>query len=134
MYWFFMIAIFFGVSSAIADENKDEAVKTEIVVSKEDCAKLVSGAEYIPNVDVYGRSVVSADINGGYEPIKIPDEFSTDIRVELAGKYGLKDSFKAEDFNLGKVTFKNNQVYFNDSPLSKEDVSLIEEACRKKLP
>ncbi len=69
------------------------AFAAEVVVSARDCADLVRhrpapGVAYRPGVDVHGRSVVGADLNGGYAHIKPPAELSFDIKVPLRNFLG----------------------------------------------
>lgn len=57
-----------------------------VTVTREDCQRLVrhvpsADATYQPGVDVYGREVAPADLNGGAQ-IVLPDTYSFDIEIQ----------------------------------------------------
>jgi len=57
-----------------------------VTVNREDCQRLVrhvpaADVTYQPGVDVYGREVAPADLNGGVQ-IALPDTYSFDIEIQ----------------------------------------------------
>ena len=115
------------------------AQRQTLVISDADCRQLVAhGARndvnFKPGVDVHGRPVKPADLESN-SAIKLPDEISIDISVEIytflrqTAPRGLETS----SASLGAVTFKQGRVYFNGQPIDNGANSPIAEACRAKL-
>jgi hypothetical protein len=109
---------------------------TKLVVSKKDCERIVkhksrADVEYKGGVDVRGKKVKSADVDGG-NPIKMPSEITIDIGFDLADKFGLGSGGKYEGKGkVGKVTVKGDKVYWEDQLLGQNEENAIAEACRK---
>ena len=113
------------------------AADSKIKVTKNDCKNVVrhlpsADVQYKPGVDVYGRKVASADLNGPSQ-IKIPDEITIAFGVDLAEKFGLGASGKymSESAPIGKVTVRGGQVYWNGQRLGGGEQHAIAEACKK---
>lgn len=129
----FVVIIAFGFTAeAIAAEG------TTIMVTKRDCQRIIAhqprgDVEYKPGVDVRGKKVKGADLPGG-NPIKMPDEITIDVGINLADKYGLGagGQYKAEG-SVGKVTVKGNKTYWNGQPLDQAEQNAIARACQEKF-
>lgn len=126
-------AVVIGVIAALA---ATQAAADGLRVSKRDCQNVIRhnprGAEYKPGLDAHGRSVKPADLGGG-SPIKLPDEISIDIGIDLEEKYGLGAGGKyTGEAVIGKVTVKNGQAYWNGKPLDQSEQNAIAEACRRQ--
>ncbi|MBT7954194.1 MAG: hypothetical protein HN731_03325 [Rhodospirillaceae bacterium] len=104
-------------------------------IKSRDCKRLVghqSSAEYKPGVDVRGRKVRGADAGGG-STYKLPKEFSFNIGVDIAEKYGLDDKNITASMTTGKVTVRGSRVYMNGKPMTSNEQAGLEAKCRKLL-
>jgi hypothetical protein len=64
-----------------------------VAITRADCARLVehvpaSDVAYQPGVDVHGREVVPADLNGGIR-IELPETILIPIEVDLLERFGI---------------------------------------------
>lgn len=108
-----------------------------VTVRHADCLKLVkhvpsADVAYQPGVDVRGRPVVPADVQGGLS-VTPPQDFTIDITVRLDKRFGIPataDLYQPEA-NIGVVTIKGGKAYFNDQPLATESINELAEICRK---
>lgn len=95
-------------------------------LSADVCAGLtpsVPGAEYVPGVDVEGRSVAPADLPG---PAPLPiKNLAITLRhgTAVAGGHG-------NGSIIGLVTVRDGRAYFNDAPLAADDQAAMAAACR----
>lgn len=110
----------------------------QLTVSKRDCKRITKhlpapDVAYQPGSGVRGKKFAPADL-GGASPIKIPDEISINIGIDLEEKYGLGAGGKyTGEAIIGKVTVKKGRVYFNGQPLTAPDQAVLAQACREKL-
>ncbi|NVK18142.1 MAG: hypothetical protein HWE30_05545 [Methylocystaceae bacterium] len=123
--WFIIASLL--ISPVYADE-----IEHAVSITEKECRKLirlntVHGADYVPNVDAYGRKVVGADLNGGHQ-IKIPKEIVFDIGIDLAEKYDLGDGFYGKA-KLGEVKVKGRNLYWNGQKLGQGENDTVLEAC-----
>lgn len=110
----------------------------EVAISRRDCERLVRhepapDVTYQPGVDVHGKPVVPADLNGGSQ-IELPDVIYIPIEVLVQDKYGIPANsvlYKATAL-VGVVSVQGNQVYFEDKPLTDPEITALEEACRDR--
>lgn len=111
-----------------------------VTVSAADCARLIGHAPradvtYKSGVDVYGRKVAPADLNGGLQ-IRPPAEFSIRITMDLQKSLGLPvdpSKFQTQNFTVGTFKFRNGRVYFNDQPLQSDEAAKLSELCQKRM-
>lgn len=115
-------------------------VADELRISRADCKRLVvhepaPDVAYRPGIDVHGRPVAPADLNGGRQ-MKLPDEIV--IRLELdvmKGRSGALAGAMAHAMEgqtaLGTLTLRQGRAYFNDEPLHGWEQELLLDACRK---
>ncbi|MGB8274515.1 MAG: hypothetical protein WCF16_04500, partial [Alphaproteobacteria bacterium] len=59
-----------------------------VVLSRADCQLLVRhvpapDVAFAPGRDAYGRPVAPADLGGGYEDVKVPDEITFPVEIDL---------------------------------------------------
>ncbi|MEO5337526.1 MAG: hypothetical protein H7841_11620 [Magnetospirillum sp. WYHS-4] len=125
----FLLALSMALPAWAAD-------KTTLVVSRQDCKRLVrhqpaASAEYNPGTDVRGRKVKPAETDDSPR-LDLPKDVSFDLNYDLAAKYGLSaQGIKAEPA-LGKVTVQEGgRVLWNGKPLGKPETAAVEDACRK---
>ena len=110
----------------------------QLTVTKRDCKRITKyvpapDVAYRPGGGVRGKKFAPADL-GGASPIKIPDEISIDIGIDLEEKYGLGAGGKyTGEGIIGTVTVKKGRVYFNGQPLTASDQAVLAKACREKL-
>jgi hypothetical protein len=125
--------IFLGFSGA------QVLAQEKLIISASDCRWLVRhqpapDVAYQPGVDVHGKKVAPADLDGGYPQIKVPDEVTFEVTTELkeylagaaAGRF-------AGEAVLGRVTVKGDKVYFNGQLLADTATHAIAEECKRML-
>jgi len=121
-----------ATSSALAAERT-------IRITRTDCDRLVDyveppGVAYQPGVDVNGRPVAPADLDGGWQ-MQLPDYISIDITRDLPDRFGLpRDSrlFAAEAFiGVVDIDLRDGRVRFNGSELSDPETRALAALCRE---
>ena len=108
----------------------------ELRIGRSDCKRLVvhepaPDVAYRPGIDVHGRPVASADLNGGPQ-VKLPDEIV--IRLELDVMKGRSRALAGAmegKTALGTLTLRQGRAYFNDEPLHGWEQEILLDACRK---
>ena len=123
----------FGANSAAAAQT--------VTIRAADCAQMVrhaaaSDVVFEPGVDLQGRVVVPADLDGGVR-IEPPGEFSIPITVDLQRSLGIPvdpNSFQTQNFTVGVVTWRNGQGFFNGQPLQSEQSANLAALCQERLP
>ena len=110
----------------------------DVAISRRDCQQLVRhepapDVTYQPGVDVHGKPVVPADLNGGSQ-IELPDVIYIPIEVLLQDRYGIPANSVLYNATalVGVVSVRGNQVYFEDKPLTDPEITALEDACRKR--
>ena len=110
----------------------------EVAISRRDCEQLVRhepapDVTYQPGVDVHGRPVAPADLDGGSQ-IALPDVIYIPIEVLVQDRFGIPANSVLYDATalVGVVSVKGNQVYFEDQLLGDPEVAALEEACRER--
>lgn len=112
------------------------AIGDDITVSRKNCKRITRYApsadvEYKPGVDARGRKVVPADVGGGSR-IKIPDEITIPIGIDLDEKYGLGSGGKyTGEATIGTVKVRGGRVYYDGKPLDENDQAAMAAACQK---
>ncbi len=113
----------------------------KIVVSEKDCRYLVrhtpsADVAYKPGVDVRGNSVKSADLDGGYQQLDLPDDYSFDITHKVFGALKHKAAKLGDSaVKLGRVTVsRNGSVKFNGKLLTPKEKHAVAAACRVRKP
>lgn len=116
-----------------------EQATPKITVSRSACKAIVKhvpadDVEYKPGVDVRGNKVVGADLNGGSNILgSLPKEIEFPVTLDFMEYAGssLPEGMSGEQ-SIGKITYRNGRVYFNDQPLG-DDANNDEliAACRE---
>ena len=106
-------------------------------ITSKDCKSLVrqqanADVAYKPGVDVRGKKVRSADA-GGDSSLKLPKEFSFNIGVDIAAKYGLDAKNISADLTLGKISVKGGRVYMDGKPMTTNEQARLAAKCKKLL-
>ena len=111
--------------------------KGKAQVSGKDCKRLLKnaqvGAAYQPGVDVRGKKVKGANLDGD-SPIKLPKTIAFDFDLSLAGKYGIPDDKNYDpSLSVGKVKYDlgSGKLTFNGKPLSPSGEAAVSKACAK---
>ena len=112
-----------------------QAADTKVKVSARDCRKLVqhqarSNVNYKPGVDVRGRKVVGADLEGGHK-LKLPSTVEFNIGFNpLKGAAATR--FGDTSANLGKVKYdiSKNTCTFNGHPMNDKAMADMARKCR----
>lgn len=110
----------------------------EVAISRRDCDRLVRhepgpDVAYQPGIDVHGRPVVPADLGGGVQ-LELPDVIYIPIEVLIQDKYGIPANsvlYEAKA-QVGVVTVRGNQVYYEDQLLTDPETAALEAACRDR--
>ncbi|MCW8915448.1 MAG: hypothetical protein OQK24_06280 [Magnetovibrio sp.] len=126
--------LFAPVLSVAADAVTKASVKTK------DCKRLMKrnarvGANYKAGVDVRGKKVKSADLDGGSN-FKLPKEITIDFGLDLAGKYGISGTSGYEaTAGIGTIKYDlgSGALTFNGKPMNTSDQAKIQKACAKVL-
>lgn len=135
-----VLPVMFAAALAVAIASPAVAQDSRIVVSVEDCKRLVrhypsADVEYKPGVDVRGRKVAPADLPGS-KPLKLSDSFEFDITLEVFERLGIEAPKGLEDtaLTVGTVSVdRRGNVLFNGEPLDDEEEAAIAEACQELM-
>jgi hypothetical protein len=125
-----------------------------VTVSAADCRTLVNArpsddVAYKPGVDVHGKAVAPADLDGGYPAMGQLDEIDIPISVDLADRLGRARARGAGigeptevarpllpyegKVPVGTVTVKGNDVLWDGEALLPKDEAALAAACRARL-
>ena len=114
------------------------AASAEVAISRADCQQLVRhepapGVTYQPGVDVHGQPVAPADLGGGSQ-IELPDVIYIPIEVLLQDRFGIPANsvLYQATAEVGVVSVRGNQVYFQDKPLTDPEIAALEAACQQR--
>jgi len=132
------LIICFGIVICFADEARSEPL--ELRISRADCARLVANipsddVAYQPGVDVRGRPVAPADLDGTPalalpESYRIRIEVDSDDRFEIPATAGSYDA----DIVIGEALVEaDGRVLFNGQPLQSEAAFELGRRCRELL-
>jgi len=110
-----------------------------VTISRADCDRLVAhqpapDVAYQPGVDVNGRPVAPADLDGGIQ-IAVPETIRIPVEVDLFDRFGIPvnpDLFAA-DAQVGEVTYQDGRAYFNGQPLQDEAAAELSARCQKVM-
>ena len=112
-----------------------QAADTKVKVTARDCRKLVqlqarSNVNYKPGVDVRGRKVGGADLEGG-QKLKLPSTVEFNIGFNpLKGSAATR--FGETSANTGKVKYdiSKNTFTFNGQPVNDKAMADMARKCR----
>jgi hypothetical protein len=112
--------------------------KPSIAVKDADCRRLIehqaaADVTYKPGVDVYGRPVAPADLSSNSQ-IKLPEEIQIPITIDLSKRLGLPTdgSVYKPEAQIGTVSVRGNQVFFNGQQLEAQDQAALSRACAER--
>ena len=120
-----------------------------VVISRADCARVVAhqpapDVAYRAGIDARGRAVAPADLDDNVSLDLDADDVVVDIAVPLrafAGIPGDETAFvdaggKIERYgataDIGVVTSRDGQLYFNGQPISPNERARLAAACRDR--
>tara|TARA_R110000868_G_scaffold10313_10_gene50601 strand:- start:3494 stop:3901 length:408 start_codon:yes stop_codon:yes gene_type:complete len=114
-----------------------QAETASVTVTQDDCRHITvhtpdASVAYTPGSTADGRSVVPADLGGGYR-VKPPETYSMDINIDLQERFGLpanKGQYMGE-IRAGKVEIKDGRAFYNGQELATGAQNAIAEACAK---
>lgn len=135
--FFYSGAIAFVLTFALTHQSLADDPKSSVEISEKECRKLIkiqmmNSADYIPGVDAHGRKVKGADLHPSHQ-MQLPKEITFDLGIDLADKYDLPDGVYAKS-NLGKVTVKGRNTYWNGKKLDGQDNQAVFQECMKQYP
>lgn len=117
------------------------ALAQKATVSDKECRQLVDytasqDPSYKPGVDSRGRPVAGADLPGSQSQIGVPQSLTIDLKVALAGKFGVPSNSPLLDpsVDVGKITVEDNgrRVLYNGQPLGGSEKNALAEACKQQ--
>jgi hypothetical protein len=116
-------------------------LKEKVTVSKKDCRRMVrhrpaADVAYKPGVDVRGRPVKSANLDGDKQ-IDLPAVIAIPLHVPLGNllKKGSSTPVDASEVGVGVVTVdrKTGEVMYEGKSLGNAETQQMVAACRKLL-
>lgn len=138
-----MLRFFFVCAIGIASTLSSAAVANDvqITVSKENCTRIekhvtANDVTYKPGVDVHGKPVTPADLDGGNR-LKLPDEIVIDLSLPLQDLLSSPpDNLKNADVRVGEITYnlKFGKMLFNGQELADPAMHALAEECAKRYP
>ena len=113
------------------------AAITRVAITRADCARLVAhvpapDVAYRPGVDVYGREVAPADLDGAPR-IELPETILIDIEVDLQARFGIPaDPTPYDpDAEVGEVAYRDGRFTFNGQPLQDQAQAELAARCQE---
>ncbi len=108
-----------------------------VAITRADCARLVAhvpapDAAYQPGVDVHGRQVTPADLDGAPR-IRLPERILIPIEIGLLERFGIPANpalFDA-DAKIGDVVYRDGRFTFNGQPLQDEAAAELAARCQE---
>ena len=132
----FLLAAALAAAPAAAHE-KAAGPTTRVAITRADCARLVEhvpgpAVAYQPGVDVYGREVAPADLDGAPR-IELPETILIDIEVDLQARFGTPENevLFDPDAELGWVVYQDGRFTFNGQPLQDEAEAELAARCQE---
>lgn len=119
-----------------------QATENEVKISKRDCQRLVrdrsaADVEYKPGVDIHGHKVAPANVGGTTPKLKLPNELTIDIGVDLEKHLGVGDDSEkfSGNVSIGKVKFdhRTGRVTFNGQSIDNSHTNAFALQCRELL-
>jgi hypothetical protein len=108
-----------------------------VAITKADCARLVQhvpapDVAYEAGVDVYGRDVAPADLDGA-PGVELPETILIDIEVDLPARFGIPANPVLYDpiAKVGEVVYADGRFYFNGQPLQDEAEAELAARCQE---
>ncbi len=107
-----------------------------VIITKADCARLVKhvpapDVAYRDGLDVYGRPVAPADLDGGRR-LALPDEIFITIEVDLFDRFNTSPNGVNYDADavIGPVRYADGRFTLNGQPLESEEEGALAERCQ----
>ena len=122
---------------AFATTQPPVSAATKVTISKQECQRLLrnrarADVTFKPGVSVRGNKVTGANLYGDPK-IKLPKEFSFNLNIDIAKKYGLDTKGLSADMVVGKVSIKGPNIHFNGKRLGDVDQTAVLAECQKTL-
>lgn len=117
------------------------AANGAIEITRADCSRLVKhvpapDVAYQPGVDVHGKPVAPADLDGGYQ-LALPRVIRIPITVLLEDRFGIPANsvlYKAEaEIGVAEVDLVDGRVTFNGRDLATAEAQALSAACQEYL-
>lgn len=90
--------------------------------------------EYKPGVDIYGRAVAPADVDGGVD--YGAERFTLNLTFDIFEAYGIAPPIEGAEGNvgIGTLQFEGNRVWFNGKRLNDQEADGLVVLCRDHYP
>ncbi len=133
----YLVPALFLLAAALAAAPAAAHEKATVAITRADCARLVAhvpgpDVAYEPGVDVYGREVAPADLDGAPR-IELPETILIDIEIDLLQRFGIPagPALHDADAELGEVLYKDGRFTFNGQPLQDEAQAELAARCQE---
>ena len=124
-------------AAPVAAHEKARAAITTVAITRADCTRLVAhvpapDVAYRPGVDVYGREVAPADLDGAPR-IELPETILIDIEIDLQARFGIpaNPTLYDPDAEVGEVAYRDGRFTFNGQPLQDEAQAELAARCQE---
>lgn len=128
------VILVFAAQSAYADGVDEVRVKTLCkTIQPHTPAHGFAGADYVPGVDVHGKTVAPADLSGGIpamNPVVVP------IELDLAQRFGLALPAGVEmKPEIARIEiFQDGRILYNGADISQRIHSTCEQVSNSEKP
>jgi hypothetical protein len=117
--------------------SADPARADELRITRADCDRLVvheaaPDVAYRPGVDVHGKPVVAADLDGGAPRLRL-DEITIPLTLDVlqrGGAAGRRSALEGKT-SLGTLVMRQGRAYLDGEPLVGWEQEVLVDACRK---
>ncbi|MTI09363.1 hypothetical protein [Curvivirga aplysinae] len=119
--------------------QQEKEQQRKLVASGKACEKALKkhrtdGADYIPGVDVRGKPVTSANVDGQNYEFDFPNVIEFDLTLnafQAAGRNDLATLFPDSNFNLGRIKYNisSGKLTYNGKTLTDEQNNALSDAC-----
>ncbi len=131
------VLVFFAAATLAAALPTAAQEEVTVAITRADCARLVAhvpapDAAYQPGVDVHGRQVTPADLDGAPR-IRLPERILIPIEIGLLERFGIPANpalFDA-DAKIGDVVYRDGRFTFNGQPLQDEAAAELAARCQE---
>ena len=123
----FLLAAALAAAPAAAHE------KATVAITRADCARLVAhvpapDVAHRPGVDVYGREVAPADLDGAPR-IETPETILIGIEIDLLERFDIPVSHTGAE--VGEVAYRDGRFTFDGQPLQDEAQAELAARCQE---
>ena len=110
------------------------ALDSKVTISKTDCLAVLEhqshlDVEYQPGINIRGKKVKKAELFGS-QKLGMQDEYTFDLSLNIAKKYGIENKNISSVMLLGNIKLRDGELYFNHGKMNSRDTQAIRKKCR----